>query len=639
MPVTSPPFSRHVLQRTVVLPELRIVFLPIPKAGSTSVLWLLAELAGLPAERFERSATPEVSPALTVHDMALWEPEHRLAEHSEDERERILLEDGWLRFCVVRHPAPRLWSAWQSKLLLREPAFAGAFAGAPWYPRVPERAADLIEDFRRFVAALPGGTADDVHWAVQHDLASQLPLTHVGRVEQLPDTLALLRAHVPDRPWPGRLRQENRTAVPMPADAFDEASAAVLAEHFAADFRAYGYGAPAPAQAADRWEERVEPLIPLLRAGIDAHARVGQLHALVQRRTERARAAERRVAEAAGRTVGHSRSPVIPSLEGHPEYDARWGWAEGEVEPGLTAVLRVRDEAASLPWVLPALLGAVRRVVLVDNGSTDGTAAVARRIATSLGAAGRLEVREYPFAVARCGAEHLATPAASVHSLTHFYNWSFAHVRTAYALKWDGDMVLTDAGAAALRDLAWQLEAADAVIKVPRHPVYVVDERCAYLDTALRNREPWGWPNRPGYSFAKAMEWELPLWGTDAPALSLPDWTCVELKHLGAEEFAHWSDTDFTKARTGRKQREWQVFNALRAGGRAPDGVIRIDAPEGRHVIEHLRSSVLPALAAGRTSPPDRCSGSRTPRRARGASAGTPPGGGAPRADRFRAAA
>jgi hypothetical protein len=595
MLVNSPPFSRHVLQRTVVLPELRIVFLPIPKAGCTSVLWLLAELAGLPAERFERSASPEVSPALTVHDMGLWAPEHRLAEYSDDERERILLEDGWLRFCVVRDPATRLWSAWQSKLLLREPIFADAFAGAPWFPRVPERAADLIEDFRRFVAALPSGTADDVHWAVQHDLARQLPLTHVGRVERLPDTLALLRAHVSGRLWPGRLRQENRSAVPIPPDAFDDASATVLARHFAADYRAYGYDAPAPGAAAAGWEERVEPLIPLLRSGIDAHARVGQLHALVQRRTERARAAERRLAVAAG----HARSPVIANLEGHAEYDARWRWAEGDAEPGFTAVLRVRDEAASLPWVLPPLLGAVRRLVLVDNGSTDDTAAIARRVAAAHGAAERLEVHDYPFAVARCGAEHLATPAASVHSLTHFYNWSFAHVRTAYALKWDGDMVLTDAGAGALRDLAWQLEAADAVIKVPRHPVYVVDERCAYLDTELRNCEPWGWPNRPGYSFVKAMEWELPLWGSDAPALCLPDWCCVELKHLGAEEFAHWSDTDFAKARTRRKQREWQVFNALRTGGRAPAGVIRIDAPGGEHVIDHLRSTVLPRLAAG----------------------------------------
>ena len=50
--------------------------------------------------------------------------------------------------------------------------------------------------------------------------------------------------------------------------------------------------------------------------------------------------------------------------------------------------------------------------MIVDNGSTDGTPDVARGIAEEQGAADRLEVHAYPFSIARCGAEHLATPAA-----------------------------------------------------------------------------------------------------------------------------------------------------------------------------------------------------------------------------------
>jgi Sulfotransferase family len=185
-PAQPRPFTRHVLKRTVVLPELKVLFLPMPKAGCTSVLWMLSELAGIEPETFARSPTPEVTPALTVHDMNLWRPEHRLIEYSDAERERLLAEDGWFRFSIVRHPATRLWSAWQSKLLLREPRFVEDFGEAPWFPRVPERPADLVEDFRRFVAALGRGEAeDDVHWTVQEELVSQLPLNHVGRVERL----------------------------------------------------------------------------------------------------------------------------------------------------------------------------------------------------------------------------------------------------------------------------------------------------------------------------------------------------------------------------------------------------------------------------------------------------------------------
>jgi hypothetical protein len=100
----------------------------MPKAGCTSLLWLLADLAGIPAETFAQSALPEVSPALTVHDMSLWGEGFRLSDYADAERERILTDDGWFRFTLVRHPAPRLWSAWQSKLLLREPRFVVAYS-------------------------------------------------------------------------------------------------------------------------------------------------------------------------------------------------------------------------------------------------------------------------------------------------------------------------------------------------------------------------------------------------------------------------------------------------------------------------------------------------------------------------------
>jgi hypothetical protein len=292
-------------------------------------------------------------------------------------------------------------------------------------------------------------------------------------------------------------------------------------------------------------------------------------------------------------------APVLTNLERETDFTVRWAWADGPVEPGFTGVVRVKDEARSLPFALPPLLRAVSRVVLVDNGSTDGTPELAREIAAEHGAADRLAVHHYPFAIARCGAEHLATPADSVHSLVHFYNWSFAHVRTGYALKWDGDMVLSDPAVGVLRDLAWQLEAAQVVVKVPRYPLYVADDRRAFVDTALRNTEPWGWPNRPGFSFAKALDWELPLWRSDIAMVTLPDWSCVEIKHLDADEFAHWSHTDFdASARTQRKRREWEVFGALAGGADPPPGVIAVEAPDERHVIDYVRSDWLPARHA-----------------------------------------
>jgi len=283
------------------------------------------------------------------------------------------------------------------------------------------------------------------------------------------------------------------------------------------------------------------------------------------------------------------------------DFPVRWAWEDGPLTPGLTCVFRVKNEARNLPWVLPPMFDAVDHVVLVDNGSDDGTPEVAQRVAEEHGAADRFTLRSYPFRVARAGTEHLETPPESVHSLTYFYNWSFSHVRTGYALKWDADMVLTDTAAGVLRDLAWQLEADEVVVKIPRYPLYVVDERRAFLDVGMSNTEPWAWPNRPGYSFVKAMEWEQPLWPATLPTLVLPDWSCIELKRLDADEFSHWSHTDFGQsARTRRKRREWEVFNSLAHGADAPEDVISVEAPKGVHVIEHVRSTLLPEMAGKR---------------------------------------
>jgi hypothetical protein len=589
-------FARHVELRTIVIPELRLVFLPIPKAGCTSVLWLLADLLEIPRDLFAGSTLAEVSPSLTVHDMSLWGEGRRLADYEGEERERILGEDGWLRFTITRHPGKRLWSAWQSKLLLREPRFVQQFGDEPWFPRLPEGPGDIVDDFRRFVGALPSSGILDVHWAVQDDLASQLPLDHVGRVEELDQTLELLRQHL-GRELPIQPRRENRTALPLPAAAFTEGTNAIVEDVYRADFERFGYDPDTAAMEAlddEEWRSAAAPLLSVLRDTVDRNERIGQLHDVARR----VQTLERQLENRAIRRVGHSRAPILTNLENHTQFNVQWGWSEGETTPGFTAVVRAKNEAEVLPWALPPLLDAVERVVLVDNGSTDHTVDVARSVAAENGAAERLEVHSYPFSVARCGEEHLGTPAESVHSLVYFYNWSFSHVRTGYALKWDADMVLSDSGVRVLRDLAWQLEADEMIVKIPRYPLYVVDDRRAFLDVGMSNCEPWAWPNRPGYSFVKAMEWEQPIWPEALPTLVLPDWSCVELKHLDADEFSHWSHTDFgASARTQRKRREWEVFNSLANGDEPPPDVITVEAPNAVHVIEHVRSTLLPEMA------------------------------------------
>lgn len=287
----------------------------------------------------------------------------------------------------------------------------------------------------------------------------------------------------------------------------------------------------------------------------------------------------------------------IPSLEGLSDYDVTWPWTSGEaLTPGLTCVFRVRNEARNLPWVLPPILSAVQHVLLVDNGSDDGTPEVAHRVAEQCGAGERFTLLRYPHAVARAGAEHLATPATSVHSLTHFYNWCFSHVRTSYSMKWDGDMVLTPEGAGILRDLSWQLQPTRTVVAMPRHPLTVVDESTGWLDLSLRFLEPWVYPMGPDTTFVKAFDWELREQPPGAERLVLQQGLVVEVKWLDHDEFAHWrrDGVDFTTTRLYRKLREFEVDEAIR-NGRAEEvgGLVRVDAPPGEHIVDHVTRTWL----------------------------------------------
>lgn len=290
----------------------------------------------------------------------------------------------------------------------------------------------------------------------------------------------------------------------------------------------------------------------------------------------------------------------IRNDEGLADYDVHWRWQDGALEPGITAVLRVKDEAASLAWVLPSLLEAVREVVLVDNGSTDGTPELARQLAAMADASESLVVAPYPHAISRCGEEHLLTSPTSVHSLTYFNNWAFSQVRTTLAMKWDGDMALTARGVAVLRDLSWQLMASPSVVAVPRQPIYVTDDTTAYVDL-LPYREPNIRPNGAGFGFTKAFEWELGDFAEGTPMWGLSESLCVEIKHATADEFDHWTSTDFDRTvRTTRKAREWRAMRQI-AGGELPDEFVRVVSPEGMHVVDHVLERALVELQADLT--------------------------------------
>jgi Sulfotransferase family len=275
--------SDYVLRESVALDELCLLYVPVPKAGSTAILWTLADLAGLGAEDFERSHKLEVTRALTVHDLSVWGPSRRLAGRSAEEVEWILGSDDWLRITVVREPVRRVWSGWISKILFRNPRFATFVGDAP--PIASSQ--DVLDEFRSFVRALPDRPElRDVHWASQADLIDLGNVTygHVGRVEDLDATMAVLAAHVaPKGVRLAPFRRENPSFVPYSPGVFDERALEACLAWTARDREAFGYPDPASEGEPDEaWHAEVQAVLPAIHTIVEQNERIGDLRALVE---------------------------------------------------------------------------------------------------------------------------------------------------------------------------------------------------------------------------------------------------------------------------------------------------------------------------------------------------------------------
>ena len=277
----------------MVLDEWKIVYVITPKAMCTSMLWFLQGLQNENlASDVAHSRAPEVTRGLTVHDPAMWRRTRLLDLLPAEEIEQLASEEGWFRFGLTRHPVDRLWSAWQSKLLLREPTPTSVYRTAQWFPRapreLPEGAAALdaiTEDFERFVTVLahdPELLTSDPHWAPQKYLLRPegFPYSEIGRVEKPGATLGRLESHLRAQGWRGELDLKRLNATLLPRSIIRDPTLLQLIEKiYAEDMTAFGYETATLVESpsADASAIAVQALIELA----DRHERINDLHQML----------------------------------------------------------------------------------------------------------------------------------------------------------------------------------------------------------------------------------------------------------------------------------------------------------------------------------------------------------------------
>lgn len=104
--------------------------------------------------------------------------------------------------------------------------------------------------------------------------------------------------------------------------------------------------------------------------------------------------------------------------------------------PGLSAMLRLKNEAEFIRPCVLSILDLFDEVVCCMQNSTDGTEAILRSINSP-----KIKIYGYPFDSLPNGPGHGRQPRGSVYERAYFYNWCLAHTTREWVSKWDGDMV------------------------------------------------------------------------------------------------------------------------------------------------------------------------------------------------------
>jgi hypothetical protein len=251
-PELTPLLNGRAPGNSFVLRNQKMVYISVTKVACTALRWMVADLAGEELDSFYPALSGHQTRLMTIHrERTHWKQTPQVFNVPARERAQISRDNGWFIFAVVRDPWSRLWSAWQSKMLVRHRPYVEKYGSEPWFPRVPEKAQDVIDDFHTFVDASPWLTnprmIEDFHFLpqVRSVHPDDINYTKVYDLHDMAVLIADIHSHLKTigRDKVLYLPRSNEMPLPLIPAVLDNGVAERIAELYRDDFARYG----------DRW--------------------------------------------------------------------------------------------------------------------------------------------------------------------------------------------------------------------------------------------------------------------------------------------------------------------------------------------------------------------------------------------------
>ena len=260
----------------------RLFYVATPKVACTTLKWWFAELEGHSKNLFAGAASNESSPELVIHD-ALQRIAPEVTGLTQDRLIEALQADEYFRFSVVRNPYRRIFSAWQSKLLLREPLQIHPYVGCDFFHLPVDNSNDIAQAFEAFLEHLVTREAPDcwdMHWTPQATLLRPdlISYTQLAQIENLQALRAALSRHLgPEIADPFAVRSSNESLVPYLPEFITSRSAELIRSLYAQDFELFGYDQRKPEAKEKFSTEQLSVALKAIELIRGRHSRLAEI--------------------------------------------------------------------------------------------------------------------------------------------------------------------------------------------------------------------------------------------------------------------------------------------------------------------------------------------------------------------------
>jgi hypothetical protein len=229
----------------------RIFYIATPKAACTTFKWWFADLIDKSDAVFGAHGSNESSPDLVIHDL-LGRVSPNSTGLSIEKLNFIINASDYFRFCLVRNPFSRIFSAWQSKWLLREPLQVGPYRNYPFFNLPIRNILDVAMAFEAFLECLKKFEYPNIldpHVKSQFSLLSPdlIPYSIISKLEDSSKLCADLELHLGAAyKSPFSFGKRNESLIAYHSNLVTDRSEALIREMYAVDFDYFGYATSKP---------------------------------------------------------------------------------------------------------------------------------------------------------------------------------------------------------------------------------------------------------------------------------------------------------------------------------------------------------------------------------------------------------